>query len=70
MSKKKYKYSSFSEIQADVQRYKLEREIALEELKLVQHEVVEDLHPKNWPLYILSSFKKYIGVYLLKKIFK
>lgn len=67
---KKRKYNSFEEIQNDLSRLKLEQRIALEEFKLVKHELSDDLHPKNWPAYIISAFKKHIGVFLLKKLFK
>lgn len=63
-------YKSFDEIEYDLNRLKLEREIAWEELKGVKYEFQEDLKPLNW----VSTGLKYAGKYgiflLLKKLIR
>ncbi|RZT00048.1 hypothetical protein [Aquimarina brevivitae] len=63
-------YNSFEEIQYDLKRLNLERQIAIEELKLIKSEVNEELKPYNWIPSILGMLKKYGMMYLLKKIIK
>ena len=41
-------YTTFEDINNDLKRYQLERDIAWEELKLIKNEYKEDLHPLNW----------------------
>ncbi|WP_235843238.1 hypothetical protein [Maribacter hydrothermalis] len=49
---------------------KLEREIALEELKGLKHDVQQDLSPYNWMSSAFSAAKKYGMLYLIRKILK
>lgn len=63
-------YKNFDEIEYDLQRLDLERQIALEELKGLKQEVKEDLSPYNWVSTSISLIKKYGILYLIKKILK
>lgn len=63
-------YKSFDDIDYDLNRLKLEREIAWEELKGVKHEFQEDLRPFNWVSTGLKFAGKYGMFVLLKKIFR
>lgn len=63
-------FTSFEEIELELKQYSLEREIALEEIKGLKHQIQEDLQPMNW---LQSGFKiaqKLSTVMLLKKLFK
>ncbi|MBU2997726.1 hypothetical protein KO500_14850 [Cellulophaga baltica] len=63
-------YTSFEEIEYDLKRLNLERQIAVEQLKSFKVQVQKDLQPLNW---IQSGFKvasKLSTVMLLKKLFK
>lgn len=63
-------YSNFEEINYDLKRLNLERQIALEELKGLKEDVKEDFSAPNW-LGTLASFAKRYGImYLIRKIFK
>jgi hypothetical protein len=63
-------YNNFDEIEFDLQRLDLERQIAMEELKGLKQEVKEDLSPYNWLSTAISLVKKYGVLYLVKKILK
>lgn len=63
-------YQNFDEIEFDLQRLDLERQIAMEELKGLKQEVKEDLSPYNWLSTAISLVKKYGVLYLIKKILK
>jgi hypothetical protein len=63
-------YSSFEEIEYDLKRLNLERQIAVEQLKSFKVQIQEDLQPLNW---VQSGFKiagKLSTVMILKKLFK
>ena len=63
-------YQSFDEIDRDLKQLSLEKEIALEELKIVKGDFEESLKP----LTIVSSTAKFLSKYgalmFIKKIFK
>ncbi|MCK0124419.1 DUF6327 family protein [Gelidibacter sp. F2691] len=63
-------YQSFDEIEYELNKLKLERQIAWEELKGVKHEFQEDMQPLNW----VSTALKFAGQYgvfvILKKFFR
>lgn len=59
-------YTSFNEIENDLKRLKLERDIAWEELKILKSEFKHDLRPYNW---IQTAFK-YLGKYGILMFFK
>lgn len=63
-------YKSFDEIDFDLNKLNLERQIAWEEMKGLKHEFKEDMKPLNW----FNSGLKYVGKYgvlvLLKKVFR
>ena len=63
-------FNNFEEIDQELKRLSLEREIAFEELKGIQHDVKEDLTPPKWLGTIFSFAKKYGLLVLLKKIIK
>jgi hypothetical protein len=64
------KYQNFKEIDSDLKLLSLERQIALEELKIVKNDFEESLKP----IGILSSglrlMRKYGVLILIKKFFK
>ena len=63
-------YNSFEEIEYDLQRLKLERQIGVEKLKKVKTEFSENFKPLNWVTSTAKFAGKY-GVFMLaKKIFK
>jgi hypothetical protein len=59
-------YTSFKEINNDLKRYQLERDIAWEELKLIKSEYKEDLQPLNWISTALKLTGKYSFIALIK----
>ncbi|MEH6512347.1 hypothetical protein [Maribacter arcticus] len=63
-------YKNFDEIEYNLKRLKLEREIALEELKGLKQDVQEDLSPYNWVSTAFSAAKKFGMLYLMRKIVK
>ncbi|RKR08019.1 hypothetical protein CLV91_2785 [Maribacter vaceletii] len=63
-------YTTFKSISLDLKRLKLERQIALEEIKGIKQDVQQDLQPYNWINTTLSVAKKYGFLYLIKKIIK
>ncbi len=63
-------YNSFKDIDNDLKKLDLERQIAWEELKLVKEEFKEDLQPLNWISSALKVVGKMGGFMLLKKIIK
>tara|TARA_R110002051_G_scaffold115026_1_gene188043 strand:+ start:44363 stop:44557 length:195 start_codon:yes stop_codon:yes gene_type:complete len=63
-------YKNFDEIEFNLKRLKLERQIALEELKGLKHDVKQDLSPYNWISSAFSSVKKYGMLYVIRKIVK
>lgn len=64
------KYNSLDEINNDLKRLSLERDIAWEEMKGLRYQVQEDLSAYNWLHTILLAVKKYGLLYLVKKILK
>jgi len=63
-------YTNFESINLDLKRLKIERQIALEEIKGIKHEIQQDLQPYNWLNTAISVGKKYGFLYLIKKIIK
>ena len=61
-------YQNFEQIDYDLHRLNLERQIALEEIKGLKQDVKEDLSPYSWMSTILSAVKKYGILYLIRKI--
>lgn len=61
-------YNSFEDIDHDLKRLRLERDIAWEELKLSKGEIAEHFKYPNWLNTILKGVSKY-GFYLLIKKF-
>jgi hypothetical protein len=63
-------YKNFDEIEFNLKRLKLEREIALEELKGLKQDVQEDLSPYNWVSTAFSAAKKFGMLYIMRKVVK
>ncbi|MDO6471696.1 MULTISPECIES: hypothetical protein [unclassified Maribacter] len=63
-------YKNFEEIEFNLKRLKLEREIALEELKGLKQDVQEDLSPYNWVSTAFSAAKKFGMLYIMRKVVK
>lgn len=63
-------YTSFNDIEKDLKRLRLERDIAWEELKLLKGEYKQDLQPYNWMQTVLKYASKYGVLMLFKKIIK
>ena len=63
-------YQSFKEIEKDLKRVSLERQIALEELKIVKNDFEESLKPISLLSDALKVLSKYGALMFFKKIFK
>lgn len=63
-------YKTFEEIELDLKRLSLERQIAIEELKGLKGEIKEDLKPSVWLQTIWKYAYKYGAIMLLKKIIR
>lgn len=61
-------YNSFEEIDQDLKRIRLERNIAWEELKLSKNQITEQFSYSNWMNTVAKGIGKY-GFYLLIKKF-
>jgi len=63
-------YKNLDEINLDLKRVNLERQIAWEEMKGLKEEVKHDLRPYNWLNTALSAVKKYGVIYLIRKVLR
>ncbi|AEH01741.1 hypothetical protein [Lacinutrix sp. 5H-3-7-4] len=63
-------YNSFEDIELDLKRLDLERQIAKEELKAVKGELKESLQPSQWMQTGIKVAGKLGSMVLLKKLFK
>jgi hypothetical protein len=63
-------YESFEQIESDLKRLSLEKQIGLEELKLVKSDFQDSLKPLSILAGIAKFASKYGALILLKKIFK
>lgn len=63
-------YNNLDEVEYDLKRLNLERQIALEELKGIKYELREDLSPYNWIASSISTIKKFGLWYFIRKIIK
>lgn len=61
-------YKSFDEIDYDLNRLNLERQIAWEEIKGVKNDFQEDIKPLNWVSTGIKVAGKYGILVLLKKL--
>ncbi|PQJ71826.1 MULTISPECIES: DUF6327 family protein [Polaribacter] len=64
------RYQSFEEIDRDLKRLSLEKQIALEELKMVKNDFQEILKPMSLVSNALSAFGKFGTFMFIKKMFK
>jgi hypothetical protein len=60
-------YNSFIEIEKELRKLELEREIAKEELKIVKHDFESTLKPANWITTVLKTLSKYGFLLVIKK---
>ncbi len=63
-------YNSFEDIDQDLKRIRLERDIAWEELKIHKQEFKDDIQPPQWVHAILKIVGKYGSLMLFKKFLK
>lgn len=63
-------YSSYTEIEKDLQMLQLERQIAVEELKAIKNGYEEKLKPINIALNVLKFTSKYGLLLYVKDLFK
>ncbi|RKN78710.1 hypothetical protein [Ulvibacterium marinum] len=64
------RYQSFEDIKYNLKRLSLERQIALEQMKGLKHEVEEDLGPYQWLQTAVGAIKKFGALYFIKKLVK
>lgn len=63
-------YKNFDEIEFNLKRLDLERQIALEQIKGLKQDVQVDLSPYNWVATAVSAAKKFGFVYLIRKLIR
>ncbi|OAD45813.1 DUF6327 family protein [Polaribacter atrinae] len=63
-------YKSFEEIEIDLRQLSLEKQIALEELKMVKSDFEESLKPMSLLSNVVTAFGKFGTLMFIKKIFK
>lgn len=63
-------YNSFEDIDHDLKRLRLERDIAWEELKLSKNQITEQFSYSNWINTIAKGIGKYSFYLLIKKFIK
>ena len=63
-------YNNFTEIEKDLRKLQLEKNIAKEELKIVGYEFKEFLKPINWVTTVIQSISKYGLLLIIKRVFK
>jgi hypothetical protein len=63
-------YQSFEQIDSDLKRLSLERQIALEELKIVKNDFEESIRPIRILRDAFKFLSKYGALLFIKKIFK
>jgi len=63
-------YNNYKDIEAELRRLSLERQIAKEEIKSVKGDIKDSLQPAEWLQTGLKIAGKIGSVVLLKKIFK
>ena len=64
------RYQNFEQIDSDLRRLSLERQIALEELKMVKNDFEESIRPISMLRDALKFLSKYGALLFIKKIFK
>ena len=64
------KYTTFEDIEYDLKRLDLERQIAFEELKELKGDFKDDLRPAHWVQTGLKYAAKFGSLMLLKKLIK
>ncbi|XLS30584.1 DUF6327 family protein [Flavobacteriaceae bacterium M23B6Z8] len=64
------KYNSFEEIERDLKRLDLQRQIAKEQLIGIKYDFQESLSPYSWMMTAFSAVKKYGILFLIRRLFK
>ena len=64
------RYKTITDINKDLRRLYLERQIALEELKVIEDDFKESFKTYHWIESGLKLFSKYGFLLLIKKIFR
>ena len=64
------RYQNFEQIDSDLRRLSLERQIALEELKIVKNDFEEGIRPIRILRDAFKFLSKYGALLFIKKIFK
>jgi len=64
------KFDSFKELELELKRTRLKRNIAKERLKATKLGVQSDIASINWLQKTLDGIKKYGSILLLRKLFK
>ena len=63
-------YNSINDINQDLKRLKLERQIALEEMKGLKYELKKDFGAYHWLGTALSAIGQYGILYFIRKLFR
>lgn len=63
-------YNNINEVNHDLKRLRLERQIAWEEIKGLKGDFKESIQPYNWFGPILSSAKQYGILYFIRLLFR
>ena len=63
-------YKDAASVERDLKILDLERKIALEEIKHLKEDYIEDLRPINWLSSGLKYAGNFAGMMIIKKIFK
>lgn len=63
-------YKSFDEIDYELNRISLERQIAWEEIKGIKYDFQEDMKPLNWVGTGIKAAGKYGFLFLLKRLIR
>lgn len=63
-------FKNIEEVNLELKRLNLERQIAWEQLKGLKEEIRHDLRPYNWLSTLLSALRKYGIFYLMRKLFR
>ncbi len=63
-------YNNAASVERDLEILDLERKIAFEEIKLLKEDYKEVLKPINWVHSGLKYASNFVGMMIIKKIFK
>ncbi|WP_196886458.1 hypothetical protein [Aureivirga sp. CE67] len=63
----KKQYSSFKEIETDLKKLKLKKDISVEEIKLMNNTINEEFKSYKFLVEIINQIRKYGLVFLIEK---